>query len=168
MFGDIVAFNCTDLFSALKSIVALLGDIDIDTGDVCTVTLADVTFLFSVTTVITVVPFFTPVTTPSLFTVATLLSELLHVNPISVLAVLGYIVALNWYVLFVLISNVTFSLSNPIDNGVDITVTFQVAVFPFSVVAVIVTSPFEIPVTNPFSSTTAISLLLLVHFIPVL
>ena len=95
MFGDIVAFNCTDLFSALKSIVALLGDIDIDTGDVCTVTLADVTFLFSVTTVITVVPFFTPVTTPSLFTVATLLSELLHVNPISVLAVLGYIVALN-------------------------------------------------------------------------
>ena len=83
------------------------------------------------------------------------------------MAVLGYIVALNWYVLFVLISNVTFSLSNPIDNGVDITVTFQVAVFPFSVVAVIVTSPFEIPVTNPFSSTTAI-LLLLVHFIPVL
>ena len=171
VLGNIVEVNCIDLGFAVKSSVTLFLFNCIPIGDVCTVTNPVAVLLFSVVTLTVAVPFERPVTTPFDeidITFGLLELSISHLNPILAFAVLGYIVVAYWCVFTPLISNTKFSESKLISNGVDITTTFHVAALPFSVVAVIVTSPFEIPVTNPLESTTATSLLLLVQVIPVL
>ena len=104
-----------------------------------------------------------PVTSPLLFTTATFSSLLVHVIVLSV-ASLGSTVAVNvkvspTYVLFDVLLSET-------DVGciADLTATVQVAVFPLTVVAVIVAVPCFFPLTLP-KLTVATSSLLLVHVI---
>ena len=116
-----------------------------------TVTLQVAVFPLIVFTVITALPFSTPVTTPEEDTFATFVFELLHFR-LSVLS-LGYIVPFRVYV-FPLFKETEVLLKDTFVEGT-FTVTLQEAVFPLVVFAVIVAVPFATPVTTPLDDTFA-------------
>ena len=129
-------------------------------------------FPFAVVAVIVASPFAFPVTKPFCSTVAFPVLLLFHVISLLTFDVTGlYSATTNWTVFVPVKSNVTFVWFNFMLIGLVWTNTLQSAVFPFSVVALIVASPFAFPVivvVFPVSTTLTTSGLLLVHFIPIL
>ena len=118
---------------------------------------------FTVVAVIVAVPMSSPVTTPSLFTEATFSSLLVHVTVLSA-ELPGDTVAVKDKVSPN--SILSLVLLSEIDVGTAVaafTVTVQLALKPFTVVAVIFAVPAPVPVTTPSLFTTATFSLLLVH-----
>ena len=124
-----------------------------------TVTLQVAVFPLVVFTVIVVLPFSTPVTTPVEETFAIFVSELLHFR-VSVLS-LGDMVPIRVYV-FPLFTEIEVLLRVTSVDGT-FTVTLQAAVFPLPVFTVIVAEPLATPVTTPDVETFTILLLELLH-----
>ena len=124
-----------------------------------TVTLQVAVFPLVVFTVITALPFSTPVTTPEEDTFATFVFELLHFR-LSVLS-LGDIVPFRVYV-FPLFKETEVLLKDTFVEGT-FTVTLQEAVFPLPVFTVIVAEPLATPVTTPEVETFATLLFELLH-----
>ena len=112
-------------------------------------------FPFCVSTFTCVAPVAFPVTVPSSETVAMFELLLFQLNKLYTFDVSGLIVAISfWYVeISELISILVLSKTTAV--GLVCTITLQVAIFPFPVFAVIVASPFEIPVIIPSSDTVA-------------
>ena len=144
LLGCIVAFNFVVFVPLISNATLFLSNV-IPVGLCTTVTFAFVfTNPLELFIVIVTVPCAIPVTTPSSFTLATLLLLLDHTNP-SVDPIDGFFVAVNVTV-FPTSTSVSFGLT-VIPIIFVSTVTIHSALYPFPVLTVIFAFPFDTPVT---------------------
>ena len=113
-----------------------------------------------VLTVIVALPFFFPVTSPLLFTVAILPLLVVHLSVFN--EPLGRVAFRVYFLPFLIVSLVFF---NFIPVGAFFTVILQIAFLPFVVVAVILIVPIFLATTLPFLSTDAILLKKYLYFV---